>query len=178
MPYPTFDFISFTCFIICLVLYFYKVKSWKTNWMSRFVMFSRHHDIDFVPTKWWNQRNTWYFFACVAGFCGAVVSIWRPRPFGGLSEWLHFPEPKVKPPEKQTELHVLQRKAQPQTGQEWYLIQCRIIFTSLNINVFQYFGSGTIFTVGDITAPLCRGHRRAICVDGRYGQFYRCRESC
>lgn len=37
---------------------------------------------------------------------------------------------------------------------------------------------GTVFTVGDITAPLCRGHRRAICVDGRYGQFYRCGESC
>lgn len=33
-------------------------------------------------------------------------------------------------------------------------------------------------TVGDITAPLCRGHRRAICVDGWYGQFYRCGESC
>lgn len=145
--------------------------------MSRFLMFSRHHDIDFVPTKWWNQRNPWNPLL-LAGFCGAVISIWRPRPFGGLSEWLHFPEPKVNPPAKQTELRVLQRKAQPQRGQEWYLKQCRIIFTYLNINTFQYCSSGTIFTVGDITTPLCRGHRRAICVDGRHGQFYRCGESC
>lgn len=32
-------------------------------------------------------------------------------------------------------------------------------------------------TVGDITAPLCRVHRRTVCVDGRHGQLHRCGES-
>lgn len=35
-----------------------------------------------------------------------------------------------------------------------------------------------IFSAGDITAPLRRGHRRALRVDGWYGQFHRCGESC
>lgn len=78
--------------------------------------------------------------ACVAGFCGVVVSLWRPRPFGGPGEWLRFPEPPLKTPPEQTELRVLQGKAHHQRGQGRPLIQHRTVLNPLNNHAFLYYG--------------------------------------
>lgn len=40
------------------------------------------------------------------------------------------------------------------------------MFYSLEHKCFSLVDSGMIFSAGDITAPLRRGHRRALCVDG------------
>lgn len=121
------------------------------------------------------------------GVRGVVLSIWRPCPTGGLGQWLCFPEPQAATSAEQPQLWVLQGEAQHQRGQGPYL---KLIFHDLiNNSLWTSHTSPKTsvnwatkylpcsFFLGDIPASLCWGHRRALCMDGRYAQLHWCGES-
>lgn len=112
-------------------------------------------------------------------FVGLSFPYEGPAPLEALANGCIFLNPRLNPPQSRLNSEFFKEKPNIREvsngvsyNAEWFLLT----WTSMHFSIVV--DSGTIFTVGDITAPLCRGHRRAICVDGRYGQFYRCGESC
>lgn len=171
--------------VLLLINIFYKVKSWRnflhlqTGWAGLSCSTGVMTLTLLPPSGETKDILGTLLLRVLQVFVGLSFPYEGPAPLEALANGCIFLNPRLNPPKSRLNSEFFRNKPnirEVRNGISYNLELFWLTWTSMHSSIVV--GSGTMFTAGDITAPLCRGHRRAVCVDGRYGQFYRCRESC